>query len=255
MQEFTFGDGRARVVVSDRQDGDRAFDRTAKSLGVDPARLFGVHQVHGARVVAVGEAEVRRQPTNSDKSEPIVGGTVPSGRGPSEPQAPHSAVSGKAISKGASVEADAIFVPFGSSLAACVLTADCVPVVLATRDRGLCVVHAGWPGLVKGVVESALEALGGGEGVAAFVGPHIRPCCYEFVGASALRVRARFGDDVFVGTSLDLDRALAQILSRYDVTEVTADPRCTGCSPELFSYRTERSAARLVTAALLGSVA
>ena len=44
------------------------------------------------------------------------------------------------------------------------LTADCVPLALA-RDDGerpaLAVLHAGWRGLLDGVVEAAVAALGG----------------------------------------------------------------------------------------------
>jgi len=211
MREFTFADARARVVVTDRRDGDRAFGQAAVALGCE--RVVGVRQVHGSRVVSAKEGPAHGEPIE---------------------------------------EADALYIPVGSALAGSVLTADCIPVVLATRERGLCVAHAGWPGLVAGVIESAFEALDGSEGVAAFVGPHIRPCCYEFKGEAATVVRERFGDTVFVGASLDLDRVLEQIFTRYGVTDFTVDPRCTGCSPELFSYRTEQTSERLVTAAALG---
>ena len=70
-------------------------------------------------------------------------------------------------------------------LAVAVVTADCVPVLLAAPvGTAVSAVHAGWRGLAAGVVKAAVEVLvrvsgaGPAELVAA-IGPHIGPCCYE----------------------------------------------------------------------------
>lgn len=62
-----------------------------------------------------------------------------------------------------------------------VLTADCLPVVLATRDGGaLGIAHAGWRGLVAGVLEATLQALAVPPGeVVAWIGPGIGAAQYE----------------------------------------------------------------------------
>jgi hypothetical protein len=65
-----------------------------------------------------------------------------------------------------------------------VVTADCVPVLLAAADGArVAAIHAGWRGLAAGVVEATLDAWrsrwGAVEGVAAVIGPHARVCCYE----------------------------------------------------------------------------
>lgn len=74
-----------------------------------------------------------------------------------------------------------------------VLTADCVPVLLADARCGIvAAAHAGWRGALAGVVERTLEAmaaLGAAVGdVAAGIGPAIAQASYE-VGSE---VRARF---------------------------------------------------------------
>jgi YfiH family protein len=69
-----------------------------------------------------------------------------------------------------------------SDVAVIVLTADCLPVALATPGA-LAMVHAGWRGLAGGVLEEGVRAvreLGGGEGeLVAAIGPAAGGCCYE----------------------------------------------------------------------------
>jgi YfiH family protein len=66
-----------------------------------------------------------------------------------------------------------------------VVTADCVPVLLASDDgAGVAALHAGWRGLAAGVLEAGVRALAEASGAApggfaAGVGPHIGACCYE----------------------------------------------------------------------------
>ena len=71
-----------------------------------------------------------------------------------------------------------------------VMTADCLPVALCTRDGGrIGVAHAGWRGLSAGVLPAAVRALTTDPtGVLAWLGPAIGPAAYE-VGAD---VRSAF---------------------------------------------------------------
>jgi len=83
-------------------------------------------------------------------------------------------------------------------VAVAVVTADCVPILLATPGaRVVAAVHAGWRGLAAGVVEAALAALAAegarrGELVAA-IGPHVGACCYEVDDPVLAALHARFG--------------------------------------------------------------
>jgi YfiH family protein len=64
-----------------------------------------------------------------------------------------------------------------------IVTADCVPILLATEDgSAVAAIHAGWRGLASGVIEAGLRAIGSaakGMSFAAAVGPAARGCCYE----------------------------------------------------------------------------
>jgi len=77
-----------------------------------------------------------------------------------------------------------------------VVTADCVPVLLAAGPRAVGAVHAGWRGLARGVIPRALEALtrtAPGAGLVAAIGPAIGPCCYEVDAPVIDAMRERFG--------------------------------------------------------------
>ena len=77
-------------------------------------------------------------------------------------------------------EADAA-VTFEPGRVLAIQTADCLPVVLASRDGGrLGAAHAGWRGLAGGVIERTVEALGGaGREFVAWLGPAIGRDAFE----------------------------------------------------------------------------
>jgi purine-nucleoside/S-methyl-5'-thioadenosine phosphorylase / adenosine deaminase len=108
------------------------------------------------------------------------------------------------------------------------LTADCLPIALV-NGHAVAVVHAGWRGLLGGVVENAIATLGGG--VAAMIGPGIGPCCYEVGDEVREPYRTRFGEEVISGTHLDLWRAAELALAGCAVQRLDL---CTSCNPELF---------------------
>jgi purine-nucleoside/S-methyl-5'-thioadenosine phosphorylase / adenosine deaminase len=119
------------------------------------------------------------------------------------------------------------------------LTADCLAIALARTngDRpALAVLHAGWRGLLAGIAQVGVAALGEGP-VAAIVGPGIGPCCYE-VGAE---VSALFDDDLTSSGRLDLWTAAERALRAAGCDEVERLDLCTACAPDrFFSHRRDR---------------
>lgn len=89
-------------------------------------------------------------------------------------------------------------------VAAAILTADCVPILACTEDgRSVAAIHAGWRGLVEGVIGAGLAALkmsaefrSGPADLWAVVGPHIGPCCYEVDDVVLEPLRARFSREL-----------------------------------------------------------
>jgi YfiH family protein len=135
-----------------------------------------------------------------------------------------------------------------------VLVADCMPVLLCRRDgRGVAIAHAGWRGLAGGVLEAAVQALGGDTGqVIAWLGPAIGPAHFE-VGDE---VRAAFcarGPDAQAAFErnergrwqCDLYALATQRLQALGVAAVFGERLCTFRESERFySFRRDRITGR-----------
>jgi polyphenol oxidase len=137
-----------------------------------------------------------------------------------------------ATSDGAIADADGVATAaFG--VAALVLTADCLPVALATPNA-IAMVHAGWGGLADGVLEAgvrAVRALDPAGELAAVIGPGAGGCCYEVgdeVAARFPEVRRR------ADRTIDLKAIAARRLRDAGAVEVLDVERCTICEPDVF---------------------
>lgn len=114
-----------------------------------------------------------------------------------------------------------------------VLTADCAPVVIA-GDEGVAVAHAGWRGLVAGVVQAAAATIGRPR--AAWIGPSIHACCYE-VGPEVIVAFRAAGLPVAGSDRVDPGRAATVALRRAGVERVAMSDVCTSCDRGYFSFR------------------
>ena len=125
--------------------------------------------------------------------------------------------------------------------------ADCVPVVIvALGPDGPCLatVHAGWRGMVAGIVASAAAALASrGRLAGAVVGPSIGPCCFAADAALRERFAARFPGSAGADT-IDLWAcARAELLAAGVPADGIAETRvCTASDARFFSHRRDRGA-------------
>lgn len=156
---------------------------------------------------------------------------------------------------GARADAAVTAVP-GAVLA--ITTADCVPVVLYA-DGAVGVAHAGWRGLMAGVVGATAEALRalGHEPVQAVLGPSICPAHYEFGAEDLDRVAARWGDEVRATTAdgrpaLDVAAGVIRALAEAGIPEVLDHGDCTAEHPDTYwSFRARAETGRMATVAWL----
>lgn len=143
-----------------------------------------------------------------------------------------------------------------------VLTADCLPVVLASRDGGCVgVAHGGWRGLVAGVLPALAAAMPvPATELVAWGGPGIGVSAYEVGADVATAVRALEGADAALvpGASqgkfqLDLHRLAQLSLASIGVTQYQASNRCAFEEASCYSYRRQRGGAtgRMATVGLL----
>ena len=163
------------------------------------------------------------------------------------PHQVHSATILEADSAGLCGQADALTTG-RRDLALSVVTADCLPIVIAGPQR-LTSIHAGWRGLAAGIIPAALADLGeSSETLRAWIGPAIGACCYQVGEDVAERVAAVSSSTVRIPASprphLDLIAAAEIQLSQNGIQQIEAVRVCTRCHPQwLWSYRRDGESA------------
>jgi polyphenol oxidase len=200
----------------------------AAALGCGPP--LQVSQVHGARAVLAEDVVASRAGGGVPEADALV----------ARPLSPQ--------------RASPVRVAIG------VRVADCVPVLVASVDAGaVAAIHAGWRGVVAGVVASGVELLGRRGELVAAIGPCIGACCFE-VGADvgdhfAPRrgaigfVTRRAGDKAYV----DLRAAVRAQLRALGLADEAIDdvPGCTKHEPERFhSFRRDGASSGRMLAAI-----
>lgn len=141
-----------------------------------------------------------------------------------------------------------------------VVTADCVPILLARRDgSAVAAVHAGWRGTFARIAERTVATLNAHGELSsqwvASIGPSIRQCCFEvgedlqqkflseFAGLEPRSINPRF-------RHLDLAWLNRELLLRAGLSEVEILPHCTRCETlpggghRFHSYRREGGGTR-----------
>lgn len=213
------GGVEVRARFTDRADGDLAVGvdpevLEARRAAVAPTPWTWLEQVHGAEVVVV--------------------------------QHPGDC---------AGERADAAVTDVAGAVLA-VQVADCAPVLLfSPGPRGAVVgaAHAGWRGLLAGVLPATVEAMRrlGATDIAWALGPCVSPAAYEFSGPELDRVARRLGESVRGATAggapaLDVAAAVRSSLAAAGVVAPPQGPPppCTATGSRHWSHRAAEDAAR-----------
>jgi YfiH family protein len=179
------------------------------------------------------------------------------------PQAPrwlrqvHGSTVVEAESLDSLVEADAS-TSITPGVVCAVLIADCMPVLVASRDgRGVGAAHAGWRGLAAGVIQNTVRALRARLGdpqapLVAYLGPAIGPAHFEVGGEVLDAMLAQLADarSAFVASGAgkyraDLFALGRMALAQIGVKVVGGGTDCTYSDPARFySYRRDRVTGR-----------
>lgn len=129
------------------------------------------------------------------------------------------------------------------SQAACVMVADCVPLLLlSNRSLRAAAVHVGRAGFMKNIALAAITALGENPGdLTAIVGPSICGRCYEVpevMRDEAREVASSSISETSWGTpAINIPAGLTEQLRCCGVHDVVLDGRCTYENESLYSHR------------------
>src|SRR3989344_4656004 len=136
-------------------------------------------------------------------------------------------------------------------IALCALTADCLPIFIYD-PKNLCVgvVHAGYKGILKGVIEEAtanfVKKASKVTDLLIGIGPSIGVCCYSVSRERVGQFQDKFAgfEDIYSADKgryfLDLKSVAKQILVNSGVNSKNIDtmPVCTSCNNNIYySYR------------------
>ncbi len=157
----------------------------------------------------------------------------------------HSSICIDALSVNSLVEADASYTS-KSGVVCGIMTADCLPVFVSKKDGTMVgVAHAGWKGLISGVIENLIQSFDShGSNLLVHLGPAISALSFE-VGEEVMSLylskNIKFKRSFTFHnnkTYLDLYDAAKLILENFHIKSISGGDRCTFKeSDQFFSYR------------------
>lgn len=193
-------------VGDDAHRVDENFRRAEAALGLSPGRLVFLSQVHGNAVLELS-ADQTRDSARENEGDALVSGCAELGLG--------------------------------------VRTADCIPILIGDPETGrAAAVHAGWRGLVRGVIFETVRRMPTARRLIAAIGPHIGPLAFEvsadvageLLACSTARnpVSREYGAKPHV----DLAQIAVAQLERAGVATIDVVGGCTASEPaRFFSFR------------------
>ena len=129
-------------------------------------------------------------------------------------------------------------------------TADCVPVILVDESTStIAAIHSGWKGTFNDISKNAVEKMIKEfncdiNNFKAYIGPHIRQCCYEVSEELKEKFIGKFNvssEKLFNGRNLSMELCIEEDLKSIGIDDdnIYSFNLCTHCEKEnkLFSYR------------------
>ena len=128
-------------------------------------------------------------------------------------------------------------------------TADCVPIILVdNKNKVIAAIHSGWKGTISSIVLKSVNKMitefnCDVNNIKAYIGPHIRKCCYEISEELKEKFIGQFDipeEELFHGRKLSMEKCIEQDLLKANIKKenINSLNLCTYCSKEpLHSYR------------------
>lgn len=132
-----------------------------------------------------------------------------------------------------------------------VFTADCVPIILVDEKNGvIAAIHSGWRGTFESITLKTIKKMKDEfnideANIRAYIGPHIRKCCYEVseeLKSNFIEKKKNISEaELFDGRKLNLEACIIDDLRCAGVKEcnINSINLCTYCTDtiKLHSYR------------------
>lgn len=132
-----------------------------------------------------------------------------------------------------------------------VFTADCVPIILVDEEKGvIAAIHSGWRGTFESITLKTIKKMKDEfnideANVKAYIGPHIRKCCYEIseeLKSNFIEKKKNLREaELFDGRKLNLEACIIDDLRGAGIKEgnINSINLCTYCTDtiKLHSYR------------------
>jgi hypothetical protein len=204
-------------ALGDMRDAENR-DLVFQNLHIPPQKMLLLKQVHGDTVIKVDSAEAAQSLCGA---RPEGDGWLLSVRG------------------------------YG----AIIYTADCVPLFIRDASLGVIgIAHAGWRGVVKGLpgklAEMVISHPAAKPPFCAFIGPHIKECCFEIRQDCA----DQLGPDGVILTGNGLRGDMSALIKKqlaaagFAPEHVMESGHCTCCRKDLFfSYRRDRTSSGIMS--------
>jgi YfiH family protein len=132
-----------------------------------------------------------------------------------------------------------------------VFTADCVPIILVDEENGaIAAIHSGWRGTFESITLKTINKMKSEfncneYNIKAYIGPHIRKCCYEVSEDLKQNFIEKKGtinkEELFNENNLNLEACIVDDLRSAGIRDsnINSINLCTYCSDDikLHSYR------------------
>lgn len=121
-------------------------------------------------------------------------------------------------------------------------TADCMPIFFYDPgEKIIAVVHAGWKGLYRGIIEKAILEMkkisSNPQNIIVAIGPHIHNCCYN-IPKERIEIFKKYKDAVWENFLNLSEIALQQMESKGLLRKnIEISPVCTSCDENFWSFR------------------
>jgi len=122
-----------------------------------------------------------------------------------------------------------------------IMTADCLPIVMHCQSTNkLAAIHAGWRGLLSGIIQNTLKNFENTENIYAWIGPSISASAFE-VSEDIIDQFSEFPECIQIKNTqkylIDLPKIASHMMQCAGMQNIQVSPVCSYSNRNCFSHR------------------